>query len=992
LSDRKAQIAADLAKLKPTRDVAGDLAAVKAIPGEEASARTVSGGGKKPLRMDIFLRDKVIPSARAVAAAPGIGAAEMAATVTGAPGSFIAGAANLAGYPNVAEAIRPMTIEGQREFLGVPTMRAVQDIESAPFPARVVARGVEYATGGIFPNNALARTIASNPNAVTKIGAIIDAASGAAGESAATIARYLGADPATQEAGRAWTGLVTAMGGPAAVNFVRGSVLGVKDALVPKPQSRLEEGVGAELAANRLNDPGVFDTARQNAQQFTDRGMKPPPLGSLTGNPTLIAEQRAALTDVPGLAQYEQTRQADTDAFIREDISNAAPQGDVAEVGFGLQHSAAQHAARAQAEMAALDARLAAAAQERLRGKQALGSLIEAAGDSLAGTVATLRDAAETRAATALERLGPGLSARQAGDVLVDELDKARTEFRQTANSAYEQWLGETDGIAIRTDAIKSAAETAAAPSNPLTASAETVPRVVQAIRDAEIPTITPRQLQALRSQLLNDLRLAQGGANANPKDARRISEVLDAVDQEFERIGTSVPGWRVLNEWYREGKTALHGGRFRDVGRELTSKGGAAVDPSVIAGRFLNADTAAGADEAVEAFNRAYGGQLGIEPGPGLPEGIPARLPSAIAGKALDEHIVEQLRLAVTDLVTGRVDGDKLARWVRSHNVALARRPELARRLNSVADVQVLLGEEAARMTALQKEYEGLLKQAKNDPADAVLASRVKERERELNNFRRSTESAEKSWKRAFDIAVENPQGRLDQIAGSDPTTAAHQYGLLEKELAGNEAALAGLRKGMWEALTARVVDPETGAAAAEPLTNPKAFAKLMQTHGNLIRKLFGPQRRELLRVMQRLAKQNTAVGIPTPSLQDIGGPGRVGQMLSHLLSRSWSVARGVVGPGYVASEALMRAVFGNKAGGVNQAQARRLLTAALYDADTYEDLLKAGSRLKSRTATRRLAARMSYGRQGATMLLDNRDLRTKQDVLARKKRLGLQ
>lgn len=964
-----------------------------AIPAADASAAGATGGGKVPLRAKMFLRDTVVPSVNALGYAMPIGAAETAAMVLGAPASAVSGAASLAGYPQVGEYLQGATIEGQREFLGVPEMRAAQNIESAPFPVRVAARGMEMATGGLGFNAPIAMKIASNPAAVMKIGAIIDAGAGMAGESAATIAKALGADPSTQEAGRAWTSLVTAMGGPAAVNFARGSIMGLNDALTPKPIARVQQDVGVELAANRLNDPAVFDTARTNAQEFTSRGMQPPPLGSLTGNPTLIAEQQAALREVPGLAQTEQTRQAATDSAIRGLIAQAAPEGDVAQVSQGLQQSAGARAAQAQADMAALDRQLYESQLALLRNKQALKALVEASGDSLEGTVRTLTEAAEKRSEAALARLGPGMGARAAGDVFVDELDKARTEFRAAANKVYEQWLAQTDEIAIDTGAIKAAAETASVPSNPLTAAAETVPRVVQAIRDADVATVTPRQLQALRSQLLNDLRLAQGGANANPKDARRISEVLDAVDQEFDRIGEDVPGWKALNGWYREGKKALHGGRFKDVGRELTSRGGVEVDPSEIASRFLRADTAAGADEAVEAFNRAYGGQLGLPPQAGLPNGIAPRLPSEIAGKALDEHIVEQLRLAVTDntQLVPKINGTALVRWVREHQVALARRPELAKRLNSVAGAQAIINEEVKRIASLQREYESMLKQAALDPADVVLASRVQERRRELDNFRNATKSEVGRWRRAFGVAVEDSQGRIDQIAGKNATDSAHLYRELEKELAGNEPALKGLNKGMWEALTKRVVDPETGAAAPSPLVNSTSFAKLMQTHGPLVEKLFGPERKELLNVMKRLAKRNTAVGVGTPTLEDIGGPGRVGQMLSHIVSRSWSVARGVVGPGYVATEALMRAIFGTNAGALNQANARKLLEAALYDANVYEDLLKAGRVLKSRTATRRLAARMSYGRQGIGMALDNRERRTMQDLRAIKQEQGL-
>lgn len=929
----------------------------------------------------------LLATAKAAALAPGIGLGETVATLLGAPTSFVSGAASLAGFPNISEYLKPGTIEGQRDFLNVPEMRAAQDMENVPAAARIPIRGLEMAAGGLAPNAGLAKLIASNPGAVTKIGAIIDTAAGSAGEIAAQIAAALGMDEDTQEAGRAWTGLVTAMGGPAAVNGARSAFLGAKDVFVPKPEGRLRTEVGSTLAGDGV-DPAAFATARTNAAEFRDAGMQPPPLGSLTGDPVLMAEQQAALRSVPGMAGREQARQVATDTQIRGTMNAATPVGDVQDVSTGLADNAAAQALAARQRQAALDEELMQMQVALLKGKEANAELVRQAGMNLDDAVRTLTERAEARAMAAVDALGGGMSARAAGDVFVDELGKTRTEFRQNANRAYETILAGTEDVPVDVAGIRAGAVTALAPGDDLTAGGVTLPPILKAIAESTAETQTPRQLQSIRSNLLDALRQAQGGATENPAAARRISIVLDAVDETFEKLNGVVPGMDALNQWYRAGKQALSGGRFKDVGRELRSRGGVELDPSEVAARFIRADTQTGADEAMEQFNAAYGRHLGLEPQAGLPAGVPSIVPSGIAQKALDEHIIGDMMLYAADPVTGKVDGKKLAEWVGRHKIALDRRPAIRDKVGSAAKAQVLADAEMKRIAELKASYERDV--LKGMPSDPEAAARIKAKEREIRDFERGRGSAERRFNRLFELAIDDPQGRLRQIAGAEPVTAARDLRKLERELRGNPEALAGMRAGLWKELTARVVDPVTGAAAPSPLTNADSFARLMDSHGPLIRQMFGPDRTELLTTMQRLAKRNVAAGGKLPHVAEEGGKNRVGALLSHLVSRSWGVARGVVGLPYVVTEGLARAVFGNRSGELNQAAAQRLLERALTDVDTYEALTQLARFPKNQTAQRKLAARLSYGRQAAGIALDDRPLRTRQDIAARRARLG--
>lgn len=992
----------------------------KAAPAADVAGASATGGAGtgQPLRAPMFLQDTVIPSARAAAYAAPIAIADAGATVLGAVPSAISGAASLAGFPQVGEKISELgwDIEGQRAMLGVPQMRAAQDLESAPPAARIAARGLEMATGGavftapliggaklaqaggaVMPD--ALKILANNPKAVLKVQAIIDSASGAAGEVAAQVAQALGMDPDTQEAGRAFTSLATAFGGPAAINALRRASTAGKDLFVPKPEQRVKEDVGAELARERLRDPNAMETARQNAAEFQQYGMQPPPIGSTTGNPALMAGQQSAMRNVPGMAKAEQVRQAATDEAIINQLRAATPEGDVAAVSRALRENAVADAAFAEEQRRIMDMELLQEQTNLLRAKESRAALVREMEGELDEVVTRLTAQAEETATAAIGELGQGMSAHEAGDLFVSELRRLREEFRLRSNKAFPSVLqGSREPVDF--DAIRGAAVEASIPSNPVLR--PEIPTSIQSIVGYEGAAITPSQLHGLRSDLLSEIRTALGKTPADEQAARRLNIVVDAIDKEFERLGTRIPGLAELNKWYREGTIALKGGRWRDVGRNLSRRGGVEIDPSEVAARFLRANTATGADEAVMEFNRAFGGIVGLDPQPNtLPFGVPDIAPSAVANRALDEYIIRDMILsAQDDLNPSRIDGDKLIKWVNRHSYALDRRPDLAKRMRSTAKAQELANEEVARIAKLKEAREKEILQAAKDPADEEMAARIKSKEKEIKEFEAAFRSDAARQQRAFELAIEDPQGRINQIVSSDPATAAHEIRKLKRELgrhAGGRKfkmnmvssdALAGLNAALWKAFISKFMDPVSGQAAASPIVNPDAFAKMLRDYGDVVMDLFGPERKELLDVMQRLAARNTAGGIPGVSTTNPSRMSKVDQVFSMLQSRVWGVARGVVGVPYVATEAFARAVFGNRSADINRTAAQQLLERALYDPDVYEDLVRAAKFPRNKKITNRLAARLSYGRQAGSMLLDNRKARTRQDIQAIRER----
>jgi len=993
----------------------------RAVPAAEASAAGATGGAGtgKPLRAEMVPSDTVIsriaagqqptnipvnpnwfggaediaPTLKALSAAPAIGFGETAAFMAGAPGSAVAGLSGLMGGPNESYVLP--TIEDMRAMLKLPQLRAEQNLPAVPRAGRILARGLEGAasgvpfTGGVFAGakaaqkagwglNEAMQLLATNPQAVMRIGAVIDGGAGSAGEIAAQL---VGQDnPDAAEAARAFTTLVTAVGAPKTINAMKEMSMAVKDMVVPKPISRIQQEAGQELAAVRTRQPDAMNVARQNAAEFEQYGMQPPPVGSLTGNAALEAEQNAAIREIPGMAQTERARQAATDAAIRNEMYNAGPSGNVEDLSRAVAartQSIEDQAAEARMQLAQ---EVKDAAERQIAGRKGLELLKDTFGADVESTVRNMIAAAEERATAALAPLGEGINARKAGEIFVEELNKARIEFRTLANNAFEEFLKGTDSIKVETDGIRIAAAKASTPSNPLTAKAEesAIPRVIKEIReDNGLARLNPRQLQGLRSVVLDALRDAQGGANANAQNARKLSIVLDAIDDEFDGLEDKIKGLDVLNKWYREGKTALHGGLVRDVGRDLKARGGVGLNPSEIAARYLKSNTTAGAEEAMDEFARTWGGQNGVEPQGALTSGIPSRAPSVIADRAMDEYIIRQMRLETVDQLTGQVNRKALRDWIEKHQVALSRRPELNAKLKTVAGAQDLADAQIKQIQASKAEYERLLR---DDPESA----NIKLLKKQIDDLEVTTDRKLRE-RQKLRLLINNPQDRLNQIAKMDQGNAREAYRDLLAEAGDDPEAIAGLNAGMWDALTNSVTDPTTGLAGPSPLVDPDAFARLLSTHGDFIEELFGPERKQLLQVMQSLAARNVAGGKPSTMPARPGESSRVADLLNGLVSRSWGVARGVVGVPYVATEAALRAIFPHsRINSINQAEAQRLLERAIYDPDVWDDLVKIAKFPRNKRVARDLANKISGFRNVVGMTLDNRSARTRQDLKA--------
>lgn len=931
---------------------------------------------------------RVSKTLKALTLAPAIGAAETVATVAGAPGSFVQGGLRLLGAPpEVTDALSGTTIEGQRDLLNVDSLKDQSGVEGLTLPERVLARGVQEVGAGLpMAGGVLAAArhvaskadalpslltdIATNPQAFLKIDAAMNSAAGGTGEMVASAVEALGGSPETAEAGRALAALGVAVGSAKAMGLYRAVRNKYRDFAGVKTQQEIERDVSDALGELSVRDPRFFEDARTRINQFRELGIEPPPVGSASGNPAIMAEQQAALRSIPGAAEREAVRQAGADVGIRQTMRQAAPQGDPGDVSSNLQVFRGETAdeGRRLVEEAAAKAR--AAAQTAAKQVQAFDDLKNEAGVRLSEAVGTLQTQAENVASVPLGKLGSGISARAAGDIYVGRLDEARTTFRTDANRAYESVLAGTDHRLIDVGDIKKAAAAVTAPSNPLTAQTEAanVPGVINEIAGAKTSAVTPRQLQQVRSVVLSELRKAQGGANPNPQGVRKLGEVLEAIDAKFDALASepdTIPGLDAVNRWYWEGKRALYGGRFKDVGRELTRKGGVELDPSEVAAKFLKADTETGAEEAMDSFRAAYGRRLGLEPQPGIPEGIPSQIPDQIAMRALDEQVVNQMRLACTDPATGKVDKLKLAGWVRRHGSALNARPDLKARLSNVADAQVLADSDLRRITELEKVYEQQVIRAAQDPTQKHLQDVATQTRRELAAAKRTARNANAVFERSFGAAIDDPKGVIDEIVAMPGPKARRAVRRITAKLDAN--GQAGLKRGLWDSLTEKTVGTDLDVFRQGPLTDPARFRKVLKEHGPLIKEVYGDKHYSLLGTLSDVAEANTAAGRVSPSVTRIDkAQNRVHKLVSYLASRAWAVKRGVVGVPYTMTEAGGRLAADHFAK-INQAEANRVLERALYDVDAFEALARVARFPNNDKNFLRYATIMRVGRNAA-------------------------
>ncbi|MGI9484845.1 MAG: hypothetical protein ACR2RF_02980, partial [Geminicoccaceae bacterium] len=334
----------------------------------------------------------------------------------------------------------------------------------------------------------------------------------------------------------------------------------------------------------------------------------------------------------------------------------------------------------------------------------------------------------------------------------------------------------------------------------------------------------------------------------------------------------------RAANAFFREGSEKFRRG---PVGRVLRKSklGEDAVPRSATIGEFFRAGK--GSRESVDSLTRALG---------------------ANATPAVEDFVADEI-FAKTVGTNGRVDPQRLQRWMTQNRQPLAAFPSIRQKLGNVANAERLVTERI-----------GLRARSAADVDKGALGL-------VLN---RDPETVTKSL-----------------LSSGDATTRVRELGKLVK---GNPQAQRGLKRAIWDAMTDQF---ERGPLAkrrdvtGSPFLRPESINDFIGRHTNTL-KAAGYTPTQIKRLGQIADSAELARRGPPGGLPRAETPVEATQplALNQLLSRAYGVARGVVSPRFVASEVGSRVVnqFIKK---LSNERVTALLEEALVDPELAKALL---------------------------------------------------
>lgn len=484
---------------------------------------------------------------------------------------------------------------------------------------------------------------------------------------------------------------------------------------------------------------------------------------------------------------------------------------------------------------------------------------------SIADTQMALRRVLDERIAAAraaadetIALRGGRLSARQAGEIIRDEIARADTEFRLAANQLFDrvdragavrlpfrsvadealeqvttrptfQEAGDTPAVAQ--DILRFVDEDAVAQAQARGFDAEAYRGAVLA--NAEISFDDAR---SLRTRILKDIREERAGTN-NRVRLRKLERLRSRADEMLDQLGESdefpdaAQAYRDANAFYRDGVRRLREGAAAEVMRVV---GGERykVPEAEVAERFFQPG-ARGIARA-EDFNAAVT----------TPEGR----------QALADAALNSLAEAATG-TDGRLSAKRLARWRRNYREALGQLPKVEAETRSIERAQRALEQHQvsarSNVEEVEKSAAGLMLNA--DPEKAVAAV----------------------------------------LKGNRPAQGLRQIRAL---VSSDREATNGLRRAVWDYIGQTAEGAERSLFTEEALLHPTKLRALMHRHGGALRALYSEQEMAQLRtvlhaseIAQRSAKPSVIGGSDTAEKLLNGPPSTV----RTWLARTWGAVR---------------------------------------------------------------------------------------------------
>ena len=498
---------------------------------------------------------------------------------------------------------------------------------------------------------------------------------------------------------------------------------------------------------------------------------------------------------------------------------------------------------------------------------------------------------AEGRVNKRLEMLSPKMKASESGNIIREEILKARAEVDVKSNALFD--VIDQAGTEITTvEGVREAAKEmirglgkGESPGNIPPVARRIIQRIgVKKVETEEGIEIVEtfeesfREIHKLRSQILNDIRSGRGIAAPNPKQLRNLDILREAIDADLDQFAKldspAAKRYAEARDFYRTQVVE----RFRlGATGEVMRAGplGAAFreEASEVAATFFHAK--AGAKESMQDFIKAVGDR-----------------PKAV--EALKDYAKRDMFDAVVDL-DGKVNPARLSTWLKKHSEVLEIFPELRAEFRDLRKVK----------------------------ADADRISGTVERTRR---------DVDKSVAKLF--LDEEPEIAIRKVLSSGNKTQRMEE--LVNIVKHDEAAMRALRRGVWDEVVSQT--STTFIESGDAVVNPKALSAFVNRNLGPLLKLYS---REQLSKIEEISEgmgmvmQKTGGGIKLPEL----GGKLPQQIFGPVLARLWAIKTGRVGKIYGTSEAVAR--FSNRYfGTMTRDQITELLNEALVDPEVAKTL----------------------------------------------------
>lgn len=708
----------------------------------------------------------------------------------------------------------------------------------------------------------------------------------------------------------------------------------------------IEELVAAEFDAIISKEPEIADNINRSVEALHRLGIDDdltPSLGGLSRDPGARELTADILKTTPGAAGREQVRGARLDVALEEKLRRPGFAPEAGDIRGARGVVARGVVAEAKAEQRAL-------------------LLQQTAADDIGEALDALTRRATDRAETAVQTLGPGLSRRGFGEAVDAEFATELNNLRDAVAPGYARIRTQAKSVNVDAQPLTREAQDILSEQRPFSRPGN-VPATVEAVATNQQAVLGFDEVLDLREELLDQIRDLGGQPGANSKAIRNLNRMLGEVENIIDDVGSStraerIPGLRELNRFYREGKRRLSQGRAAMATQAGKRGKETARDLSAATDLFLRADTQSGAFEAAEDFQRAFGGQVGTltrRAGDTVIPGAPTIGVNEQAMQALDQNIIGRMLETATDPQTQKVDPAKVRKFIATHKIALAQRPELAKRLSKVDEVQRLATEKTKRLEALAKQFND--EAIKPGPKNTALMDGLR---REMDNedaaLRVVQDTHERAVARTFLEA--DPEKAIDDLL-ANPAQRRRKVNTILKKLEGDAKATAGFKRELWENLAnrARGGTLDDVNAGERVLLDESNLRRMLDEFGDIIDDVYAPspEQRAYLDSLATVVGANKRFGgaskLPDDQVEAMN------VFISRLLSRVYSFQRGVISGRFLITEQVFRAI-NREATRVNDAALRRLLHEALYDPKVAKKMLAIGRSPNQKIMNKRVRA----------------------------------